>query len=103
MQAKDKLAGFSDQEDMQTMDRKEEITDSFELREHGQKRRLVSQAKIDSQSPSILTKQSFTVGGSVSKQDYWSGLPFPSPGDLSNPGIMEEVRAKKWKQNLTEF
>ena len=22
-----------------------------------------------------------------SKQEYWSGLPFPSPGDLSNPGI----------------
>ena len=20
-------------------------------------------------------------------QGYWSGLPFPSPGDLSNPGI----------------
>ena len=22
-----------------------------------------------------------------SKQAYWSGLPFPSPGDLPNPGI----------------
>ena len=22
-----------------------------------------------------------------SKQGYWSGLPFPSPGDLPNPGI----------------
>ena len=22
-----------------------------------------------------------------SKQEYWSGLPCPSPGDLSNPGI----------------
>ena len=22
-----------------------------------------------------------------SKQDYWSGLPCPSPGDLSDPGI----------------
>ena len=21
------------------------------------------------------------------KQDYWSGLPFPSPGDLPSPGI----------------
>ena len=21
-----------------------------------------------------------------SKQDYWRGLPFPSPGDLPNPG-----------------
>ena len=23
----------------------------------------------------------------LSGQEYWSGLPFPSPGDLSNPGI----------------
>ena len=23
----------------------------------------------------------------ISRQEYWSGLPFPSPGDLSNPGI----------------
>ena len=22
-----------------------------------------------------------------SRQDYWSGLPFPSPGDLPQPGI----------------
>jgi len=22
-----------------------------------------------------------------SRQKYWSGLPFPSPGDLPNPGI----------------
>ena len=22
-----------------------------------------------------------------SRQEYWSGLPFPSPGDLSNPEI----------------
>ena len=23
----------------------------------------------------------------ISRQEYWSGLPFPSPGDLPNPGI----------------
>ena len=23
----------------------------------------------------------------LSGQEYWSGLPFPSPGDLSDPGI----------------
>ena len=23
----------------------------------------------------------------LSKQEYWSGLPFPSPGDLPHPGI----------------
>ena len=25
-----------------------------------------------------------------SRQEYWSGLPFPSPGDLCNPGIEPE-------------
>ena len=24
------------------------------------------------------------------RQEYWSGLPFPSPGNLSNPGIKLE-------------
>ena len=23
----------------------------------------------------------------VSRQEYWSGLPFPTPGDLSDPGV----------------
>ena len=23
----------------------------------------------------------------LSKQEYWNGLPFPSPGDLPDPGI----------------
>ena len=23
-----------------------------------------------------------------SRQEYWSGLPFPSPGNLSDPGIV---------------
>ena len=23
----------------------------------------------------------------LSRQEYWSGVPFPSPGDLPNPGI----------------
>ena len=27
------------------------------------------------------------------KGEYWSGLPFPSPGDLSNPGIEPESPA----------
>ena len=25
-----------------------------------------------------------------SRQEYWSGLPFPAPGDLPNPGIEPE-------------
>ena len=27
------------------------------------------------------------VSMGFSRQEYWSGLPFPSPGDLSDPGI----------------
>jgi len=29
------------------------------------------------------------------REEYWSGLPFPSPGDLPNPGI------KPWSPALT--
>ena len=28
-----------------------------------------------------------------SRQEYWSGLPFPSPGDLPNPGIEPALQA----------
>ena len=28
----------------------------------------------------------YTVHG-ILRQEYWSGLPFPSPGDLPDPGI----------------
>ena len=30
-----------------------------------------------------------------SRQVYWSGLPFPSPGDLPDPGI--EPRSPAWQ------
>ena len=30
-----------------------------------------------------------------SRQRYWSGLPFPSPGDLTNPGIKPSLL--KWQ------
>ena len=29
----------------------------------------------------------FPLSMGFSRQEYWSGLPFPSPGDLPNPGI----------------
>ena len=27
------------------------------------------------------------LSAEFSRQEYWSGLPFPSPGDLPDPGI----------------
>ena len=32
-----------------------------------------------------LLRESLAMG--FSRQEYWSGLPLPSPGDLPNPGI----------------
>ena len=37
------------------------------------------------------------------RQDYWSGLPFPTPGDLPNPGmeptnILKRERELSWSQ-----
>ena len=29
------------------------------------------------------------------RQEYWSGLPFPSPGDLPDPGIKPESSASQ--------
>ena len=33
----------------------------------------------------VACQASLSTG--FSRQEYWSGLPFPSPGDLPNPGI----------------
>ena len=37
-------------------------------------------------SPWTVARQAPLSMG-FSRQEYWSGLPFPSPGDLPNPGI----------------
>ena len=36
------------------------------------------------------------------RQEYWSGLPFPSPGDLPNPGIKPRSPALQADSLLTE-
>ena len=40
----------------------------------------------DSATPWTVARQASLFMG-FSRQNYWSGLPFPSPGDLLNPGI----------------
>ena len=37
-----------------------------------------------------------------SRQEYWSGLPFPSPGDFPNPGIETESAAFASESFTTE-
>ena len=38
-----------------------------------------------------------------SRQEYWSGLPFPSPGDLPDPGIEPTSPALQADDLLTEL
>ena len=37
-----------------------------------------------------------------SRQEYWSGVPFPSPGDLADPGIKPGSPALQADSLLTE-
>ena len=40
----------------------------------------------DSMTPWTVAHQA-PLSMAFPRQEYWSGLPFPSPGDLSDPGI----------------
>ena len=40
----------------------------------------------DSVTPWTVARQALLSMG-FPRQEYWSGLPFPSPGDLPDPGI----------------
>ena len=35
----------------------------------------------------VITRQAKSLPCGADRQEYWSGLPFPSPGDLPDPGI----------------
>ena len=37
-------------------------------------------------TPWIIARQA-PLSMEISRQEYWSGLPFPHPGDLPEPGI----------------
>ena len=47
---------------------------------------LCSVASVMSDSSWAIAHQAPLPMG-FSRQEYWSGLPFPSPGDLPDPGI----------------
>ena len=45
----------------------------------------LSRARLSATPWTVAYQAPPSVG--FSRQEYWSGLPFPSPGDLPNPGI----------------
>ena len=50
-----------------------------------------SESEVAQSCPTLCDHMNGSLPGSAihgfSRQEYWTGLPFPSPGDLPNPGI----------------
>ena len=57
--------------------------------------------------PTLVTPRTVALQAPLSmgfsRQEYWSGLPFPSPGDLSRPGIEPESPALQADSLQTEL
>ena len=56
--------------------------------------KLSKRTKANDESETLITQSDLTLCNPIdcsppgfSGQEYWSGLPFPSPGDRPNPGI----------------
>ena len=47
--------------------------------------KLLSRVRFFATPWTVAYQAPWSMG--FSRQEYWSGLPFPSPGDLSDPGI----------------
>ena len=53
--------------------------------------KVKSESEVTQWCPTFCDPMDYSLSGSpsmgFSRQEYWSGLPFPSPGDLPYPGI----------------
>ena len=47
--------------------------------------KLLSRVQLFATPWTVARQAPLSMG--FSRQEYWSGLPFPSPGDLPDPGI----------------
>ena len=56
--------------------------------------------------PTLCDPMDYTPPGSsvhgILQEEYWSGLPFPSPGDLPDPGIEPGLPARQADSLLSE-
>ena len=63
---------------------------------------LVAKSYPTVATPWTVARQASLPMG-FSRQEYWSGLPFPSPGDLPDPGIEPRSPALQAYSLLTEL
>ena len=74
---------------------------SLMLEKQWKVRVLVAQLCLTLREPHGLQPARFLSMG-FSRQEYWSGLPFPSPGDLPDPGIEPESPALQADSLMSE-
>ena len=48
---------------------------------------IESESEVIQSCPTVWDPMDCSLSGSSIHGEYWSGLPFPSPGDLPDPGI----------------
>ena len=62
---------------------------------------LVTQSCLTLAASWTVARQALLSMG-FSRQEFWSGLPFPSPGDLANPDIKPSSLARAGRFFTTE-
>ena len=62
---------------------------------------VLNRVQLFSTSWTVALQAPLSMG--FSRQEYWSGLPFPSPKDLSDPGIKAGSPALQANNLLTEL
>ena len=63
---------------------------------------LVCSVISDSLPPHVMAQQAPLFMG-FPRQEYWEGLPFPSPGDLPHPGMEPRSPALQADSLLSEY
>ena len=63
---------------------------------------LVTKSCPPLETPWTVARQA-PLSMELSEQEYWSGLPFPSPGDLPNPGFKPGSPSLQADSLLTEL
>ena len=57
----------------------------------------MKKSEVTQSRPTLCDPMDCSLPGSsvhgISREEYWSGLPFPSPGDLPDPGVEPESLA----------
>ena len=68
--------------------------------EHNYSSGMLSHIQLFTTSWTVVCQSSLSIG--FSRQEYWRGLPFPSPGDLPDPGILRlyTLKTVSWFHGL---